>query len=82
MALLREVKYFDALQIKVPEKAHGVFAKGETLRGYVMSLNHIVEQYNTFRTNVLPVERPLITQRLAQIDECCQKATIAQLLIL
>jgi dynein heavy chain len=80
VALLREVKYFEALSIKVPEKAHAIFAKSDTYRNHILSLEHIVKQYNAFRTNVLPVEAPLIAAKLADIDRRCERVRFSELL--
>ncbi len=79
VALLREVKYFEALAIKVPEKAHAIFAKSDTFRSHILSLEHIVKQYNAFRTNVLPVEAPLIAEKLADIDRRCERVCLLSL---
>ena len=76
VALLREVKYFESLQVHVPEKARNVYSKGETLRNYVLNLEHIVKQYNAFRTTLLPVEAPLIAKRLADIDRRCEQVCL------
>jgi dynein heavy chain len=73
VALLKEVKYFENLQIKVPEKAKNIFTKSETYRNYVLSLEHIVKQYNAFHTTLLPVEAPLISVRLDDIDKRCEE---------
>lgn len=77
VALLREVKYFNAMQIKVPEKARAVFASGDTLRNFVLNLEHIAKQYNAFKTTLLPVETPLIAKQLADIDLRLEKVEMS-----
>jgi dynein heavy chain len=76
VALLKEIKYFEALQIKVPEKAKNVYTKGDLLRNYVLSLDHIVKQYNAFHTGLLPVEVPLVADKLSAIDKLIEKVNL------
>lgn len=74
VALLREVKYFESLQVKVPDNAKAIFSNSDTFRNYVLNLEHIVKQYNSFQTTLLPVELPLISKRLSDIDQRCEHA--------
>ncbi|RKP21352.1 hypothetical protein ROZALSC1DRAFT_27237, partial [Rozella allomycis CSF55] len=68
VALLKEVKYFNALTVQVPEKASNVYSKQEELREFQFNLEFIVNQYNTIQTTMLQVEQPLIQSRLEAID--------------
>ncbi|KAJ3096963.1 hypothetical protein HDU97_005410 [Phlyctochytrium planicorne] len=69
VALLREVKYLEALQVKPPEAAAGIYSKAEVFRKYIFSLDHIATMYNGIRTGILDVERPLIEPKIVEIDE-------------
>nr|KAJ3421855.1 hypothetical protein HK105_002054 [Polyrhizophydium stewartii] len=68
VALLREVKYFGALSVQPPPAAVDIYAKAETFRKYIFSLENIANMYNGIRTGVLDVERPLIEDKIQQID--------------
>ncbi|KAJ3191413.1 hypothetical protein HK101_007802 [Irineochytrium annulatum] len=74
VALLREVKYFEALQVDPPETAATIYSKAEVFRRYIFSLDHIAVQYNSIRTGVLDVERPLIEGKILQIDNQMETA--------
>ncbi|KAJ3051836.1 hypothetical protein HK097_007152 [Rhizophlyctis rosea] len=69
VALLREVRYFEALQVKPPEAAANIYAKAEVFRKDIFSLDHIAGTYNGIRTGVLDVEKPLIEDRIRAIDD-------------
>ncbi|KAI8914343.1 dynein heavy chain and region D6 of dynein motor-domain-containing protein [Gorgonomyces haynaldii] len=69
VALLREVKYFGALSVQPPEAAVEIYSKAETFRKYIFALDNIAVMYNNIHTNVLDVEKPLIMNKIAQIDE-------------
>eukprot|EP00842_Homolaphlyctis_polyrhiza_P004027 jgi/Hompol1/4625/HPOL_003762-RA len=68
VALLREVKYFGALSVQPPPAAVDIYSKAETFRKYIFSLESIANMYNGIRTGVLDVERPLIEDKIKQID--------------
>ncbi|KAJ3192953.1 hypothetical protein HDU82_002992, partial [Entophlyctis luteolus] len=74
VALLREVKYFASLTVTVPEAAAAIFAKSETFRKYIYSLEHISGMYNGIRTSTLDVERPLIEGKVLAIDQQIEEA--------
>ena len=69
VALLREVRYFEALQVKPPATAANIYAKAEVFRKDIFSLDHIAGTYNGIRTGVLDVEKPLIEDRIRAIDD-------------
>ncbi|CAM9099296.1 unnamed protein product [Ectocarpus fasciculatus] len=67
--LLREVKYFLLLGLRVPESALEVFGRGELFRRHMGNLDLIVHMHNNVEVTLLPVERPLLQQQLEQIDQ-------------
>ena len=69
VALLREVKYFGALQVQVPQKAMDVYSKQDELQNHISNLEFIVGQYNAVRTTMISVEAPLLETRVKKIDE-------------
>ncbi|KAI8853660.1 dynein heavy chain and region D6 of dynein motor-domain-containing protein [Chytridium lagenaria] len=74
VALLREVKYLEALQVKPPETAASIYSKAEVFRKYIFSLDHIAGMYNGIRNGVLEVERPLIEPKIVEIDQTMEQA--------
>ena len=71
-ALLREVKYLQLLDIKVPERAVKLFEKVDTYRSQTGNLDLIVEMYNNIIATLLPVEKPLMQKRISTIDKYLQ----------
>ncbi|KAJ3158178.1 hypothetical protein HDU86_003133 [Geranomyces michiganensis] len=69
VALLREVRYFESLSVTPPEAAAAIYSKSDVFRKYIFQLDHITKSYNGIRTGVLEVERPLIEERIGQIDK-------------
>ncbi|KAG7325031.1 hypothetical protein KOW79_011347 [Hemibagrus wyckioides] len=70
VAVLREVKYLTMLdQDAIPPCAAAIFAKHETFRKYVASLNLIVSVYNQVQATLLPVEFSLMKEELMNLDE-------------
>lgn len=67
--LLREVKYFLLLGLRVPESALEVFGRGELFRRHMGNLDLIVHMHNSVEMTLLPVERPLLQQQLERIDQ-------------
>ena len=74
VALLKEVRYLNFMNITVPEKAKNIFAKQEVYRSFILRLDHIARQYNSFKTTMLDVEKPLVAARVQAIDSMCDKA--------
>ena len=71
-ALLREVKYLQLLDIKVPPRATKLFEKVDTYRTQTGNLDLIVDMYNSIIANLLPVEKPLMQTRITRIDKYLQ----------
>lgn len=68
VCLLREVKYLKLLERKVPETAEKLFSKAETYRKQIVSLELIVENYNFIITCLHPVEEPLVSKRIKDME--------------
>jgi dynein heavy chain len=66
--LLREVRFFLIFDIKVPEAASEMFGKAGVYRQWVGQLDHIVQMYNSVLTELLPVEEPLLEDRITKMD--------------
>ena len=73
VCLLRETKYFLLLGLEVPESAMGIFEQAETFRQQTGNLDLIVNIYNLILETVLDVEKPLIQQKLDNIDKVLLK---------
>eukprot|EP00163_Fabomonas_tropica_P031151 TRINITY_DN730_c1_g2_i2.p1 TRINITY_DN730_c1_g2~~TRINITY_DN730_c1_g2_i2.p1 ORF type:complete len:4514 (+),score=1634.66 TRINITY_DN730_c1_g2_i2:234-13775(+) len=73
VALLKEVKYFDLVDLETPEAALEVAKQGDTLEGYIASLDLTRRKYNNIWTTLLDVERPLVQARLTKIDSVLQE---------
>eukprot|EP00931_Biecheleriopsis_adriatica_P036383 TRINITY_DN2095_c0_g1_i5.p1 TRINITY_DN2095_c0_g1~~TRINITY_DN2095_c0_g1_i5.p1 ORF type:complete len:4649 (-),score=1173.32 TRINITY_DN2095_c0_g1_i5:61-14007(-) len=67
--LLREVRFFLIFDIQVPEAALEMFSRVATYRQWVAQLEHIVGMYNAVLTELLPVEEPLLEDRIAKMDQ-------------
>lgn len=72
--LLREVRYFNLLNLKVPESAENIFNKVEIYRVQTVSLELIVNNYNQIITCLHPVEEPLIKERIEKMDSTIEPA--------
>jgi len=66
---LREVKYLQILDITVPERADSLFSKVETYRRWTGRLDLIVEMYNNIIATLLPVEKPLMMERIQKMNK-------------
>lgn len=71
--LLRETKYFLQLKIEVPESALKIFERDDTFRQQIGNLDLIVGIYNTLQQNILPVEVPLVKDKLDAVDALLDK---------
>ena len=67
--LLREVKYFILLGLKVPDSALEIYQRGETFRRHMGNLDLIVNIFNKIQHSLLPVERPLLKSQLDKINK-------------
>jgi dynein heavy chain len=71
--LLREVRYFILLHIEVPASAMSVYKNIEYFRQNVGNLEVIATIYNRIVATLLAVERPLLEERLEEIDQVLQR---------
>ena len=69
---LREVKYLQILDIPVPDRAEGLFGKVDTYRRWTGRLDLIVEMYNNIIATLLPVEKPLMFDRIQKMNKALQ----------
>ena len=66
--LLREVRYFLLFGLEVPPSALEMFSRADTYRKWVGPLDIIVSKYNSVLTELLPVEEPLLEDRIVKMD--------------
>jgi dynein heavy chain len=69
--LLREVRYFllyTGRDIELPEAALDIYERVDTYRSWNGELDIIVQKYNAVLTELLPVEEPLLEDRIAKMD--------------
>jgi len=67
--LLREVKYLQLLELKVPERASSLYNKVDVYRTQTGNLELTVNMYNEVLATLLPVEKPLLGDRIqAMLD--------------
>ena len=71
--LLREVKYFLLLGLKVPQAALEIYELVETFRKWTGSLDLIVNQNNDVLSCLLPVEKPLVLPYLTKFDNIIER---------
>jgi dynein heavy chain len=67
--LLRETRYFLLLDRSIPQSASDLYKNDDTLRRQVNALDSVVIKYNYIKTCLIPVEEPLITKRIANMDQ-------------
>lgn len=70
--LLREVKYLKLQDIDVPERASKLYEKVNTYRSQTGNLDLIVNMYNEILSTLLPVEKPLLADRIERINKALQ----------
>jgi len=70
--LLREVKYLNLLNIKVPSAAQELYSKDATYRTQTGSLEIIIGMYNEILRTLLPVEKPLLHDRIQRMNKALQ----------
>jgi dynein heavy chain len=70
--LLREVKYLQLLDIEVPQKAADLYKGVNTYRTQKGNLDIIVDMYNDILATLLPVEKPLLFDRIERINKALQ----------
>ena len=66
--LLREVKYLLLLDIEVPERASLLYKKVDVYRSQTGNLEIIVNMYNEILATLLPVEKPLLAERITKMN--------------
>jgi dynein heavy chain len=69
---LREVKYLLLQDYGVPERAQSLFDKVDTYRRWNGRLDLIVEMYNNIIATLLPVEKPLMMDRIEKMNKALQ----------
>jgi dynein heavy chain len=62
--LLREVKYLQLIDLDVPERAAALYAKVNVYRTQTGNLKLTVNMYNDVLATLLPVEKPLLADRI------------------
>ncbi|CAE8597984.1 unnamed protein product [Polarella glacialis] len=67
--LLREVRFFLIFDIAVPKEAMDMFERSAIYRKWVAQLDQTVQMYNAVLTELLPVEEPLLEDRIAKMDQ-------------
>ena len=59
---------------KIPDDAEKMYQENEKFVNYVTNLDYTTKSYNKVRLNVLDVEKPLVEQQLADIDQKLMRA--------
>lgn len=67
--LLREVKYFILINMPVPQSAQEIYSRKEVYRTQTGNLDMIVAMYNEIKQTLLPVEEPLLEDRIVKMDQ-------------
>ena len=67
--LLREVKYFLLLGFEAPQAALEIYGHAEIFRRHMGNLDLVVNVYNWMQSEMLPVERPLLSKQLELLDD-------------
>ncbi|CAM9358663.1 unnamed protein product [Ascophyllum nodosum] len=76
--LLREVKYFLLLGLRVPASALEVYGRAELFRRHTGNLDLIVQMHNNIEHTLLPVERSLLQQQLDSIEQLMARGAIGE----
>ena len=63
--LLREVKYLKLLEIELPERASKLYDKVSVYRTQTGNLELCVNMYNDILATLLPVEKPLLADKIS-----------------
>ena len=74
--LLKEVKYLKYFGFQVPPVAMAMFDRAETYRKWTGELDIVIGKYNGVLTQLLPVEGPLLQDRIALMDKVLGPAII------
>eukprot|EP01135_Chromosphaera_perkinsii_P008680 Nk52_evm13s1444 gene=Nk52_evmTU13s1444 len=74
IATLAEVKYLYTIEgTEIPENAAKIYEKNNTFRDYIVSIDIIVSQFNEINSTLIPVEEPLLKQKLENSKQLLQK---------
>lgn len=73
ITLLREVKYLKLFHKDIPASGESLYQEGEKFRKYIASLDLIVAKYNNIISTLIPVEVPLMEDRLTKIDRILER---------
>lgn len=66
------MKYLQLLDINVPERASSLYQKVNIYRSQTGNLDLIVNMYNEILATLLPVEKPLLADRIERINKSLQ----------
>jgi dynein heavy chain len=66
--MLREVRYFLLFGLQVPETALEIYQRADVYRRWVGQLDIVVQKYNAVLTELLPVEEPLLEEKIVKMD--------------
>jgi dynein heavy chain len=66
--LLREVRYFLLFGLTVPQAALDIYQNANVYRRWVGQLDIVVQKYNAVLTELLPVEEPLLDEKIVKMD--------------
>jgi dynein heavy chain len=74
--LLREVKYLLLMDIEVPERAQLLFKKVNVYRSQTGNLEIITDMYNEILSILLPVEKPLLHDRIMKMNSTLEPGIV------
>ena len=72
--LLKEVRYFQQMKMQIPPEAESLMTFESSFRRHKAQLELIVSLYNGMHVTLLPVERPLLYERMVSIESLIEKA--------
>lgn len=75
--LLREVKYLQLIDIEVPERANALYAKVNVYRTQTGNLELTVNMFNEVLSTLLPVEKPLLSDRIQKMMEALNPGIVS-----
>ena len=73
MALLREAKYLNLINIDMPDGVRGVYSKADVYQQHEANLHLIVNDYNALLMAMNEVEVPLMLPKLELVDEALEE---------
>ncbi|CAD7941439.1 unnamed protein product [Amoebophrya sp. A120] len=66
--LLRETRYFLLFGLEVPDTALNIFSRADVYRTWCGQFDIVVGKYNAVLTELLPVEEPLLEDKIVRMD--------------